>query len=84
MRIPTIHLNGTSKDALLSQLETAHSALQDALCALSKASPNARDYYVQGNDAFGEAQNEHRQRLEKVAGVAREIESIYNRLYETD
>ena len=33
MMIPTIHMNGTSKDALMDELSTANSALLDAIHA---------------------------------------------------
>lgn len=49
---PSIHSNGTSRDALLDSYISAGQALQDAIRAFSDAAPNARDYYVQGPDAY--------------------------------
>lgn len=45
MRIPTVHMNGTSPEDLLEQLVRAHQAVAGALEALDAASPNGRDYY---------------------------------------
>ena len=43
--------NGTSRDVLDLQYENALAKLRDAVKALEDASPNARDYYLQGPDA---------------------------------
>jgi hypothetical protein len=56
---PTFHLNGTSRDVLDQQYENALAKLQDAIKALEDASPNGRDYYLQGPNAFGIAQASH-------------------------
>lgn len=53
---PTIHLNGTSKDELLNQLEAVVSALDAALAAINAAAPNGRDFYPQGPEALTKAQ----------------------------
>ncbi len=66
VRLPTIHLNGTSKQALLDQLADAYSALDEALAKMGQACPNGRDYYPQGPDAIGEALRQHERRLRVV------------------
>lgn len=74
---PSIHLNGSSADALIEQLTGAGRALRDALRALDDAAPNARDYYLQGDgDEFGKAMREHLSRVERVRSVMEEITSI--------
>lgn len=77
MRLPTIHLNGTSREALLRDIATTVHALREALSALSKGYPNARDYYPQGPDAIGEAQREHEDRMRRVRSVVTELETIW-------
>lgn len=76
LSIPSIHLNGTSKNELLDQLQTAYSAVDAAMIAMSKAAPNGRDYYPQGPDAIRKAVVEHSERLAKLAAVSRELETI--------
>lgn len=56
---PTVHLNGTSKGALMEGYGNAYAALEAAMAALSEACPNGRDYYPQGPDAFVAARDEH-------------------------
>jgi len=80
MMIPTIHLNGTSKEELCEQIRNAGSALHDAIEALSKAAPHGRDYYPQGDDAFRKAQEEHNSRLYRLAAVQAELAQIYGEI----
>lgn len=76
LRIPTVHLNGTSKDQLLEQLTTALTALRVAAEAVAAAAPNARDFYVQDGGAISEATAQHRDRLAKLNHVYTELEQI--------
>lgn len=76
MRIPSLHLNGTSAERLLEPLERAHRALAEALLALSDASPNGRDYYPQGDSALREAVWEHQNRTERLRTVQDELMEI--------
>lgn len=76
MIIPTIHLNGTSRDTLLEQVTDAYSAVKAAIAAVQQAAPNGRDYYPQGNDAIGTAMREHADRIRKLTEVANELEEI--------
>jgi hypothetical protein len=73
MTIPTVHLNGTSKDELLRQLFDAGSAVQAAMKALGEAAPNGRDYYPQGPSAFTVAQSEHLARMMRLQRVRDEL-----------
>lgn len=66
---PTIHLNGTSKQMLLDGYLAALRALKDAQEALSKIEFNARDYYVQGPDAWPAARDEMADQFGKLNEV---------------
>lgn len=75
--IPTVHLNGTSKDALVEQLRHAVEAVNRAIDAVSSAAPHGRDYYVQADkDAFTIAARQHAARVVKLSEVAKELETI--------
>ena len=76
MKVPTIHNNGTSGEALLEQACDAGASVANALRVMRAAAPNARDYYVQGPDAFREAVAEHQSRVDRIAVVAREYEQL--------
>lgn len=88
MRVPTIHRNGTGSDSLLSDLEGAAQALTRAKRALEACQPNGRDYYPQGSEAFVEAQDEHRSRLERLNSVGLEltalVEGIADQVFEKE
>jgi hypothetical protein len=73
---PTIHLNGTSAEVLLDQLVAAGKSLQQTIECLCDAAPNARDYYPQGQSAFGEAQREHQAREQKLREVLVELQAL--------
>jgi hypothetical protein len=73
MMIPTLHLNGTSRDELMTQVCDAARALQAAMEALAQMAPNGRDYYVQSPDACAQAGREHRERIAKVKEVYDEV-----------
>lgn len=76
LSIPSIHMNGTSKNELLEQLQTAYSAVDAAMLALANATPNGRDYYPQGPDAIRKAIIEHGERLAKLTTISKELETI--------
>jgi hypothetical protein len=76
LKLPTVHLNGSSKDLLLEANQAARSAIGEAIRALSDAAPHGRDYYPQGDDAYYAARDEHVARLRKLADVNAELEQI--------
>lgn len=84
MRVPSVHLNGTSKDELIRQLEEAGLAIRDAIEKLQGAAPHGRDYYVQDTttkeNAYREAAEEHRSRLVRMKSVLEEVVLIHERL----
>jgi hypothetical protein len=74
--IPMVHLNGTSKQELLKQLENAYRAIVDAGKALAQATPHDRDYYVIGDGVGAKARDEHYARMRKLAEIERDLEEI--------
>lgn len=79
--IPTVHLNGTSKEELLQQLRVAAKAGDDFLDALNQAMPHDRDYYVQKDPHNGRVAREQmlvraklvRDMLDQLTVIARGI-----------
>jgi len=78
MTVPTIHLNGTSKDSLIEGLCEASQSLNDAYDALKRTAPNGRDYYPQGPLALDAATDEHMGRLRRLDEIKREIDELTN------
>jgi hypothetical protein len=76
MTKPTIHLNGTSSDDLFAQVCVVLEALRWARDAMRRAAPHGRDYYIQGDQAFNNANGEHVARLDKLTDIMREYEAM--------
>jgi hypothetical protein len=74
--VPTVHMNGTSRNALQEQLTEASLAIDNALTKLMLAIPHGRDYYVQGDSALKLAMDQHRARVQKLIDVREEIKDI--------
>ena len=51
--LPTVHLNGTSRDMLLKGEMKVHDAIQKVFDALGECEFHGRDYYVQDKDCYG-------------------------------
>lgn len=84
LRVPSVHLNGTSKEGLILPLNEVVNNLYDAIRALdSDGAPNARDYYVQGAHAFAEAQAQHRARVAKLSEVRAELCEILEHIHDS-
>jgi hypothetical protein len=75
LTLPTLHLNGTSRDSLLDGYIAALDALRLAMEALQAAAPNARDYYMQPN-SFALAVEEHAIRWTRLADTASELNTL--------
>ncbi len=73
---PTVHLNGTSVDALITENMAAYKAVRAAVEALAQAYPNGRDFYPQGHSAIVAAMKEHDSRRNRLASVLEELEAI--------
>lgn len=77
LAIPTVHLNGTSKHELLSQLLKARRALTEATVIMQQAMPHGRDYYVQADkEALTDACRQHNCRVAKVCEVIDDLTQI--------
>jgi hypothetical protein len=76
LMIPTIHLNGTSRESLVEALCEAHRALHEAGRKLAATVPNGRDYYPQPDGAINKALDQHYARMAKLQEVIHEIETI--------
>ena len=76
MRLPTIHINGTSAKQLLEDHCDAAHHVREALAALARCAPNGRDHYPQGPDAIQDAQREHMARADKLRAVLADLEKI--------
>jgi len=82
MVVPTVHLNGTSGQDLLDQNKEVAGYLRVGLTAMFEAAPNARDYYVQGGNAYREARREYVDRCERVKAVLAEVDAIIEKIEE--
>ena len=76
LAIPTVHLNGTSRESLLEQLTSASDAVYEAIKAVANACPNGRDYYTQSGNAIQEALRQHANRLHNLTAVRQELVEI--------
>lgn len=74
--IPTLHLNGTSKERLILDLCTASDALDSAYLALKQTAPNGRDYYPQGPEALSLATRDHMDRLRRLDMIKKEVDAL--------
>ena len=77
---PSIHLNGSSAESLLEGYAEAYKALVTAHGILRATAPNARDYYVQGPNAYAQAVKEHDDRMTRVNEVRAEIETLMEKV----
>lgn len=71
---PTIHLNGSGAANLLADYRHGAAALRDALDRLPV--PHARDYYVQGDDAYLLARKAHERHAEALRTVYNELREV--------
>ncbi len=76
LTVPSVHLNGTSREELLRQVQNAGQAVWQARDALAKVSPNAQDYYPQGEQAYPAARAEHDRRARVLLGVEGELSQL--------
>ena len=76
LAVPTIHLNGTSKQELLDGYINALDALREAHKRLAATCPNGRDYYPQGSEAINVAMQNHEGRMARIKFVMDELQEI--------
>jgi hypothetical protein len=81
--VPTVHLNGTSSESLMAQLQKIDAALDATLSAMAEATPHNRDYYVQADpDAGYHARLAHGERMMRLEAVRAEIQAIWQGIYD--
>jgi len=73
MSIPTVHLNGTSRDSLVKQRVNIIDALLGVEKAISQAWPHGRDFYPQGPDALSAAQQVWHERANILSDLREKI-----------
>jgi hypothetical protein len=77
MMLPTVHINGTSREELVRQQVETGQALRIALEKLAAAAPHPRDYYINKNPrAYQVARAEHERRCGLLRDILRETEEI--------
>jgi hypothetical protein len=76
LAVPSIHLNGTGRQELFRGYYNAVTALHAAVEAVQATAPHARDYYVQGSDAYTVANRQHLDRLRRIEAIRTEIQDI--------
>jgi hypothetical protein len=81
MRLPTIHSNGTGRDSLIKQYDELSSAFNNFAKKWEEIDFHARDYYVQGQEAWIEACAERKDKAEYLMSVGRYINEIREHLY---
>lgn len=77
--LPIIHMNGTSKESLMNDLETAFFAINNALDAMRQIAPNGRDYYPQPG-LMDKAIEQHTRRCLALSSLLSELETEVNLL----
>lgn len=73
--LPSVHLNGTGRDTLSKEYLAAYEAARKAFDALADCTCNARDYYVQSEDAYSEARKERDRQLDALRNCISYIEA---------
>lgn len=74
---PTIHLNGSDPVRLKELYWEAQHAIGEALRKMYDASPNARDYYPQGDGAYQKARAEDEERIRAVKRAQEDLMALY-------
>jgi hypothetical protein len=82
MTAPTIHLNGTGGERLLQQYHDQIMALDNAINVLYQTGPNARDYYVHGENEYKIARAEHDHRMKRLRDIKNELDGIWQTLFD--
>lgn len=84
--VPSVHMNGTSKNGLTEPIDTALDAIRTACDALKQCGPNGRDYYnhPQAPQAMEKAQQEHRARLLALHNLQAELEAIWGAIEDNE
>lgn len=79
--LPTIHSNGTGVQTLRAGYDAAADALHVFVEAWGQIEFNARDYYIQGPDAYTAARDERDAMNAKIRDVRTYLDTIREHLY---
>jgi len=82
MITPTIHSNGTSHKDLTEGYERVEYALFALTEAFTSIEFNARDYYVQGPDAYTQARDQQREIFLKICDIQQYLQEILISLHD--
>ncbi len=74
--IPTIHLNGTGRKALLAEYSAAREAVEKAFDALAATTCNGRDFYPQGPEAYERARYERTEAFAHLEAVSNYLDAV--------
>ena len=73
---PIVHLNGSSRRALLEQREAIHRALTTCLDMLAQGAPHMRDYYVSKDpELYMRASEQYADRYSQIRSIQEDIET---------
>lgn len=83
MMIPSIHLNGTSKEELLNQVKENALAISSTIETLQHNRPHGRDYYPQNRtadiyDAYRKASEEYEARITSLKTMYQDFVALFN------
>lgn len=78
--LPSIHLNGTSREMLRSGYLDAYHKLLEFRESFAQIEFNARDYYVQGPAAFSQARTERDRELQRLGDLMTYLEAHLSHL----
>lgn len=73
--LPTIHLNGTSREMLASGYQEAYRKLIEFRDAFNKIEHNSRDYYIQGPDAYYKARDQRDAQRQHIGDLMQYLEA---------
>lgn len=73
--LPTVHLNGTSRQMLFDDYNDAYKKLIEFRDSFHSIEFNARDYYVQSNTAFSAARAERDIMEHKIGSLMQYLEA---------
>lgn len=74
--VPTVNLNGTSRQELVKQQLDAWHALEAAMTAMKAAAPHGRDYQTDDAVTFRVARFEHGRRLQAIVTLMSEYQQM--------
>lgn len=77
MEYPRLNSNGSKKDELLGEYETAGRTIANAIQAVNKITVHGRDYLTAEDGAYERARQEQADRVNRLRTVYNELVTIY-------